>query len=137
MVKSQIISCIQRLFTRRKRTIPEIPDRSSEPESLPLRSVREVKTSEPSSASHEQIVAMTRESGKKRLDLLHFQHLSDGVLLPLLPSVQHHCEGLPSAVERYNEEVEQANRWWESERNKIGRLSGVTVDDCWHQLTVS
>ena len=73
---------------------------------------------------------MTRESGKKRLNLSHFQHLSDGVLLPLLPSVQHHCEGLLSAVEQYNEEVEQANQWWESERNKIGRLSGVTMDDC-------
>jgi hypothetical protein len=70
---------------------------------------------------------MTREAGKQRLALVHFQHLADDVLLPLLPSVQHHCEGLFSAIEQYNEEVEQANQWWRAELGKINEAFGVTV----------
>lgn len=61
------------------------------------------------SPSQERIVNITREVGHLRSELFHFQNLSNEALMPLLPLIESHCNGLSLAIQQCNQIIEQAN----------------------------
>lgn len=71
------------------------------------------------SPSQDHIVNITREIGKLRSDLTHFQNLSNEALMPLLPLIELHCNGLSSAIEQCNQIIEQANAHLQVLKNPI------------------
>ncbi|KAL7940563.1 hypothetical protein V8C42DRAFT_224572 [Trichoderma barbatum] len=63
----------------------------------------------PMSPAQDCVVNITREVGKLRSDLNHFQTLSNEALMPLLPLIESHCNGLSLAVQQCNQIIERAN----------------------------
>lgn len=63
----------------------------------------------PISPTQDYVVSITREVGKLRSDLSHFQTLSNDTLMPLLPLIESHCNGLTLAIQQCNQIIEQAN----------------------------
>lgn len=63
----------------------------------------------PVSTTPDIVVNITREVGKLRSDLSHFQALSNEALMPLLPLIESHCNGLALAIQQCNQIIEQAN----------------------------
>lgn len=70
---------------------------------------RQWSIQQPSSAAQDHMVSITREVGRLRFDLSHFQTLFNEALMPLLPLTVSHCNGLLSAIQHCNEIIEQAN----------------------------
>lgn len=55
------------------------------------------------------IVDLTRESGNLRWEVTRKKHLANDALKPLMPLVRFHSNGLMTAVNLCNKEIERAN----------------------------
>lgn len=76
------------------------------------------------SPSQECIVNITREVGQLRSQLNFFQNLSNEALMPLLPLIESHCNGLSHAIQQCNQIIEQANTHRQLSNESMSTLKG-------------
>lgn len=71
------------------------------------------------SPSQECIINITREIGQLRSQLNLFQSPSNNALMPLLPLIESHSNGLSLAIQQCNQIIEQANTHRQSLNNSL------------------
>lgn len=64
-------------------------------------------------SSQKLIVNLSRESGRLRWDLAHKNHVAKEVIIPFLPLIKLHCDGLTAAVQQCDMKIKQCNAAWE------------------------